>query len=389
MKHSEAEIQAHREAVDAAASGRWAWIFSQLAPALAQAVGSLEKPGNPRHVPCPRHGGKDGFRFFRDSKRSTDDTGCAICNTCGYFPHGFKTLMWVNGWDWVTAHAEVERLLGMELVSNHVQAPKPLPARVVKREEKSDEKEDEKLRLSLNRVWNESIQICDRDAEPARLYFARRGISISPPESLRFHPSLSYYDGKEKVGEYPAIISMVSGATGNAVTIHRIYLTQDGNKAPVKSPKKLMSYPSDRKIIGGAIRVSPASKKSSTLLVAEGVETTVAVMEGTEETEFPVWSTVNALLMENFVPPDWATRVIIFGDKDRPTEQHPKGHGQEAAKKLVQRLWQRGIQASAIIPAGEIPPGEKSLDWLDILKTNGSAGFPVMNMIERTMRNAA
>lgn len=359
--------------VKIAAQGTWDSILWSLAPQLRDA---LERPGH--HVPCPVHGGKDGYRTFPD----VAETGGSVCNTCGIHADGFATLMWATGMGFKETISEVKAYLRLG-------TSKPLPARVVKRVEKSDKKEDEKLRLSLNRVWNESIQIRERDAEPARLYLARRGISISPPESLRFHPSLPYYDGKERIGDYPAIISMVSGAQGNAVTIHRIYLTQDGNKAQVKAPKKLMMYPSDRKIVGGAIRVSPAARKSSTLLVAEGVETTLAVIEGTREAEFPVWSTVNALLMENFVPPEWTTRVIIFGDKDLPTEQHPKGHGQEAAKKLVQRLWQRGIQASAIIPAGEIPPGEKSLDWLDILKTQGSAGFPVMNMIERAMRNAA
>ena len=361
------------EEVKIAAQGMWDSILRSLAPQLRDA---LERPGH--HVPCPVHGGKDGYRTFPD----VAETGGGVCNTCGVHADGFATLMWASGMNFKEALGEVVGYLQLGTT-------RPLPARVVKREKTSDEREDEKLRQSLNRVWNESIQICERDAEPARLYLARRGIALSPPEALRFHPSLPYYEGKEKCGEYPAMISMVSGSQGNAVTIHRIYLTQDGIKAPVKSPKKLMAYPGDRQIIGGAIRLSPASGKSSTLLVAEGVETSLAVIEGTKGSNFPVWSTVNALLMENLIPPDWATRVIIFGDKDRPTEQHPKGHGQEAAKKLVQRLWQRGIQASAIIPAGEIPPGEKSLDWLDILKTKGSAGFPVMNMIECAMRNAA
>ncbi|MDR9171955.1 DUF7146 domain-containing protein [Burkholderia multivorans] len=243
--------------------------------------------------------------------------------------------------------------------------------------------DDEKLRQSLNRVWNESVRILDRDAEPARLYLARRGISIPPPEALRFHPSLAYYDGDKRIGEYPAIIAMVSGTQGNPVTIHRTYLTQDGKKAPVESPKKLMSYPKDRKIIGGAIRlVDPGP----VLAVAEGLETALAVLEGTG---LPVWCAVNALLLENFVPPAGVNRVIVFADKDRPTEQHPKGHGQEAAKQLVQRLWKMGIKASAIVPAGDIPPGEKSLDWADILARLGRGGFPTIRAIDAATRLVA
>jgi hypothetical protein len=123
------------------------------------------------------------------------------------------------------------------------------------------------------------------------------------------------------------------------------------------------------------------------MAVAEGLETSLAVMEGTG---LPVWCAVNALLLENFVPPEPVERVLVFADKDRPTEQHPKGHGQEAAKQLVQRLWEMGIKASAIVPAGDIQAGQKSLDWLDILNRDGKAGFPTVQSIEaHLMRRAA
>lgn len=353
------------EEVRPLAQGRWGEILAAIAPHL---VPALERKG--RHVPCPVHGGRDGYRVFKDVEQS----GGSVCNTCGIFADGFATLMWANGWDFRTAlRAVAEYLDGCS---------QSVAVRAVAMQKKGED--DEKLRQSLNRVWNESVPISDRDAEPARLYLARRGISIPSPEALRFHPSLAYYDGDKRIGEYPAIIAMVSGTQGNPVTIHRTYLTQDGKKAPVESPKKLMSYPKDRKIIGGAIRlVDPGP----VLAVAEGLETALAVLEGTG---LPVWCAVNALLLENFVPSAGVNRVIVFADKDRPTEQHPKGHGQEAAKQLVQRLWEMGIKASAIVPAGEIPPGQKSLDWLDILNRDGKAGFPtLMSIDERVMRRVA
>ena len=66
------------------AAGRWTEILEAVAPALEPA---LRRPG--RHVPCPVHGGKDGFRLFRDVAQ----TGGGICNTCGAFHDGFAVLM--------------------------------------------------------------------------------------------------------------------------------------------------------------------------------------------------------------------------------------------------------------------------------------------------------
>lgn len=352
--------------VKARAQGAWKGIFLSLAPTLGRAIEIA-----PRHVPCPVHGGKDGFRLFKD----WENTGGSICNTCGPHSDGFSTLMWVTGWGFRETLEAVADYLGEK------RTPRTICA-VTHAKDRGEE--NEKLRQTLNRVWNESLSLDDRDAEPARLYLARRGLSISPPTALRFHPSLPYYDGREKRGEYPAIIAMVTGAEGNPVTIHRTYLTPDGKKAPVESPKKLMAYPKDRKIVGGAIRLTEAS---SVLAIAEGLETALAVMEGTG---LPVWCAVTAYLLENFLPPSSVDRVLVFADKDRSTEQHPKGHGQEAAKRLVQRLWEMGIKASAIVPTGDIQAGQKSLDWLDILNRDGKAGFPTVQSIEaHLMRRAA
>lgn len=355
------------EEVRPLARGRWGEILVALAPQLQNAI---DRTG--RHVPCPVHGGKDGYRVFKDVEAS----GGSVCNTCGVFADGFATLMWANGWDFSTAlNAVAEYLRTGASSAARLAAPKVASVEVGEA--------DEKLRQALNRVWNETVPVSDRDAEPARLYLARRGLSIRPPDTLRFHPSLSYYDGEKKIGEFPAIIAMVTGAQGKPVTVHRTYLTTDGKKAPVESPKKLMSYPKNRKLVGGAIRlVDPGP----VLAVAEGLETALAVMEGTG---LPVWCAVNAYLLEHFEAPPEVRRVIVFADKDRPTAQHPRGHGQEAARQLVQRLWAKGIQASAIVPAGDIPAGQKSLDWLDILNRDGAQAFPSLQSIDARLRKAA
>jgi len=70
-------------------SNRWLEILRDLAPVLEEAI---VKKG--KHVPCPMHGGRDGFRLFNDA----DTTGGGVCNTCGFFSDGFSLLHAVHGW---------------------------------------------------------------------------------------------------------------------------------------------------------------------------------------------------------------------------------------------------------------------------------------------------
>jgi putative DNA primase/helicase len=353
--------------VKSAARGRWRSILNALAPQLQPA---LDRVGH--HVACPVHGGKDGYRVFSD----VDESGGGVCNTCGIHPDGLATLMWVTGLDFKEVLRSVSDYLQLGV------AHSPTVRRTLIRQ-KRPEDDDEKSRQALNRVWSESIHLMHRDAEPARLYLARRGIAIRQPETLRLHPSLAYYQERKEVGTFPVILAMVQGPEGEAITIHRTYLTMDGHKAPVESPKKLMSFPKQRKLTGGAVQLVESGE---VLALAEGLETALAVMEGMK---MPVWCAVNAHLLENFIPPVGVRQILVFADKDRPSVQHPRGHGQEAAKQLVQRLWEIGIQASAIVPAGEIPAGQKSLDWLDILNRDGKAGFPTLQSVELAMRRVA
>lgn len=357
--------------VRARAKGRWDQILIALSPDLEPAVMAKGL----KHFPCPVHGGKDGLRSFKN----VADTGGTVCNTCGIHSDGFATLMWVNGWDFVTALNKVADFFSVGESVTRLPSPVSHPTPAVK----DTHAEDERRRQTLNRLWCESVGISDRVAEPARLYLARRGLSIKVPDSLRYHPSLGYFDGPKLVADYPAIVMMVQGIDGDPVTIHRIYLSPEGMKAPVESPKKMMPYPSSRQATGGAIRVVGPGP---VMAVAEGPETALAVMEGTG---LPVWCGINAHLLENMIFPDDVERVIVFADKDRPSKQHPRGHGQEAARNLVQRLWGRGIQASAIVPPGEIPDGEKSLDWLDVLRRDGVAGFPTIQSVQQAMRRVA
>lgn len=88
-----------------AARGHWDAIFCALAPMLKAA---MQQPG--KHVPCPAHGGKDGFRLFPDYATA----GSCVCNTCGTFRDGFETLEWLHGWGFAETLKRVSCVLGLQ-----------------------------------------------------------------------------------------------------------------------------------------------------------------------------------------------------------------------------------------------------------------------------------
>lgn len=88
-----------------AARGHWDAIFCALAPMLKAA---MQQPG--KHVPCPVHGGKDGFRLFPDYA----EAGTCVCNTCGSFRDGFETLEWLHGWGFAETLKRVSCVLGLQ-----------------------------------------------------------------------------------------------------------------------------------------------------------------------------------------------------------------------------------------------------------------------------------
>jgi putative DNA primase/helicase len=75
-----------------------------------------------------------------------------------------------------------------------------------------------------------------QSAQPAantlvETYLGSRGINITPPNPLRYHPALQHPTG----GLWPALVSLVTRGTENEpVAIQRTFLTRDGKgKAPV------------------------------------------------------------------------------------------------------------------------------------------------------------
>ncbi len=321
------------------ARGRWIGILGRLAPTLEPA---LARPG--RHVPCPVHGGSDGFRVFRD----VAETGGGICNSCGPRRDGFALLMWANAWGFRETLEAVARELGIDTGHPRTIEARPRPVVVA-----GTDQDPTMAEAALRRVWSQTLDPDDRRALPLRRYLSRRGIDAEPdPRVIRFHPELVYYEDKTRVGTFPALVAKVSDADGRPVSLHRIYLDRAGHKAPVAHPKKMM--PAIGTLCGGAVRLYPAG---ATLGITEGIETALVIRQ---RTAMPVWAGISATLLQRFVPPPGVELVVIWADLDR------SGTGEQAALALRERLVSRGIRVALHLPKGPIPEGSKSLDWCDL-----------------------
>lgn len=308
-----------RHSVRDSAAGRW--------PGILSALGILdERQLSGRHGPCPLCGGRDRFRFD-----DLEGRGTWLCSKCGA-GSGVDLVMAAKGLGFRDAAKEIEQLAG---------AIRPGEVRKQTGEAERIER--------LRRVWSEAKLL--QDGDEAMRYFSWRGLALATvPDCLRLHPGLPYFDGRTEVGRFSALLARVVAPDGSGATLHRTYL-QDGKKAPVPSPKKLMP---GRPIAGAAIRLAPAGEW---LGIAEGIETALAA---SQMFNCPVWSCVSAAGIESFEPPAEVRTLTIFSDNDANFT------GQAAAYSLAHRLAARGIVCEVAIPP-------QVGDWLDVLNHRGVA----------------
>ena len=354
------------------ARGKWAYIFEDLAPELAEALASKGK-----HVPCPVHGGKDGFRLFREYP----ERGNGICNTCGAQTNGFAMLAWVRGYDYRDAVREVAHWLRGESTAPTI-AKRP-PPQIAPPPDRS------KALASIRRIWTETLPIKGTVAER---YLAKRGIySRNVPPTLRFHPELPYWDpeARKVIGRFPSMVAAVKNPMGKIVALHRTFLTDKATKADVPEPRKMTMLAAA--VQGAAIKLYPST---DVLDLGEGIETMLAVRVATHG---PVWAATSASLLELIEIPGTVRHVRIWADKDTPApkkakqagqqdEGSPIGRGEQAAEKLAARLRAQGITVDILLPRHPIPEGAKGIDWLDVLQRFGVGEFPVGR---RQVRSAA
>ncbi len=288
---------------------RWVSIFAAL---------GIKIPPQKKHGQCPVCAGRDRFRM--DDK---DGRGTWYCNQCtSKAGDGFSLVMKVLKIDFKEAVKVIRGIVGSCDITIRQ------PEATISRE-------------TLRKIFTESMPICKGD--PVTKYLKNRGLSVLS-DKLRYHPECYEPETKEKL---PCMLATVSLPDGEAVTMHRTYLTLDGEKADIENPKKLL--PALQPISGSAIRLFSSSEQM--IYLCEGIETALAVKEMTNR---PVWAAGNSVLMEKFEPPKELKYVGIWCDNDANFT------GQRAAYILANRLViQNKIEIEVFVP-------KNTGDWLDV-----------------------
>lgn len=159
-------------------------------------------------------------------------------------------------------------------------------------------------RIAALRIWRASRPVEDT---AVATYLHSRGLRRPASSVLRFHDHLTHPSG----GVWPAMVALVTdGATGSPVAVHRTFLARDGGgKAPVE-PAKMMLGPCR----GGAVRLG---EPDTVLMVGEGIETCIAVMQATGNA---AWAALSTSGLRSLDLPRDVRGVIVLADGDEPGE---------------------------------------------------------------------
>jgi putative DNA primase/helicase len=192
--------------------------------------------------------------------------------------------------------------------------------------------------------WAVSLWLKSQTAKDSLVesYLKSRGISIAIPNAIRFLPSAQYAEGQV----FPAMISTVTDWRGEIKAIHRTFLAWDGSgKANVPEPKKSLGP-----IKGAGVHLA---KPASQIIITEGIETGLSVMQATGLSTWAALSTggMTALILP---PLPLGSDILIAADSDLP--------GERAAYAAAERWHREGRRVTIASPR------EMGCDFNDLLK---------------------
>ena len=314
--------------------GMWKTIYRDF--------GMDDKFLSKQHMKCPFCGGKDRFRFT-----DYEMDGWVYCNQC--LPDG------LDGISFLMRH---EQILFNEI--------NPMLRKYMnEKPENTFDTQDEKIernKVKLRGIYSkcETIQ---RESATAMYLANRTGFikqsfaTLLEPKNIFHCESCPYYDKKQLVGYMPAMVCIVRNPEQEPVTLHITYLTQEGTKADIEHPKKIMPTIGNSKGGGIVLRKNVGNK---VLIISEGVENLFAGMRQLgfsldSPCDLFVGISANGIKSAN-IDSNLYHEIIILVDNDKSFT------GQAASYSLANALWLKNRDCQITLKTPKVA-GE---DWCDV-----------------------
>ncbi|WP_312531273.1 hypothetical protein [Paracoccus sp. (in: a-proteobacteria)] len=309
-------------------------------------VGNLVRAGGELVGPCPNCGGRDRFgvnlqkNIFQCRKDcSANAKGDQIALVQLALGMDFRAAL-----EWLCGPAQ-----GLSDAEREDRRRKAEAARL--KQERIGVQERERTIKAARELW-----FASKDAEGSlvRDYLARRGIAAALlgdlPKTMRFDPAAKYvHPVKGERNKWQtlhvgaAMICAVVDGAGRVTAVHRTWLDLDQPKGKLvlRDPDNADLVLPSKKVLGskkGAVIRLATPKHATTMIMAEGVETTLsALIAAHQPLDAAYWCGVDLGNMsgrresgpgkkyaglpdmgdsEAFVPPPWVKRLIYVQDGD-------------------------------------------------------------------------
>ena len=149
----------------------------------------------------------------------------------------------------------------------------------------------------------------------------------------------------------PQMIALVEHVEHGPIGVSRTFLAIDGSQKATLDPVRLFRGP----VGGGAVRLGTICP-GDWLVIAEGIETTLSVMQATG---LPGWAALSASGIARLILPPEARLVLIAADHDA------NGVGAAAAHDAARRWLGEGRRVKIVVPP------EVGCDFNDVLAGRG------------------
>lgn len=299
-------------------------------------IDGLRRTGAELVGPCPQCGGRDRFGVNVQS-------GVFNCRRCGRGGDGLALVEHVLGCDFKAALAflagEAEAVISPEEQARR----RRRAAEAERRRQAEAERRRQAAIEDAIRIWRMADPI---EGTAGARYLRRRGVYLDPPPKcfryLSRHPYWHPIAGRPtKVHEGPCLVTAIQGPDARLTAVHQTWIdpAQDNGKAVILHPEtgeRLDAKKVRGSKKGAAIRLT-GSLQSETLVMGEGIETTLSPLVAGIERGAMFWAGIDLGNMGGrqrrvpgkrysgdpdledvraFVPPSYVRRLVFLQDGD-------------------------------------------------------------------------